>query len=143
MFCNGFFICILSAFKHQGDAHGFDECVCRLHFLCLIFLGNVPVKADGELDARAFDNFLLGFVFEKLRNVVVRLKGVQAVVVDVDFPKDTVFRHLAEVAVGLFPDRADKGEHIRMRNTDGAAATLGEGENIAARDGSGIVEVFH
>ena len=94
----------------------------------------MPVEADGKLHARTLDNFLLFLVFEKLRYVVVRFKGMQAVVIDVDFPKDTVFRHFTEVAVGLFTDGADERKHIRMRNTDGATATLCEGENVPARN---------
>ena len=103
----------------------------------------MPVEADGELNARAFYYLLLFLVFEKFRDVIVRLKGVQAVVVDVDFPKNSLLRHFAEVAVGLFPDRTDKCEHIRMGDTRRATATLCKGENIAPRDRSRVVEVFY
>ncbi len=134
---------LLSIFERQGDTHGFDESVCRLYFLRFIFLGDMPVEADGELYARTLDYFLLFLVFEKLGYVIVRLKGVQTVVVDVDFPKDARFRHFAEIAVRLFADGTDKRKHIRMRNPRRATATLSKGKNIPVRNRGGIVEIFH
>ena len=109
---------------HTSISLSLREGESTLLFLRFIFLGDMPVKADGKLHPRTLYNFLLFFVFEELRHVIVCFEGMQAVVVDVDFPKDTMLRHFTEVAVGLFSDRTDKGKHIGVRHPDRALTTL-------------------
>ena len=68
---------------------------------------------------------------------------MDAVVADVHFPEDILLRHPLEVAVGVFPDGLDEGEHIRMRHADaGASAPLSKGEQIPFDDGIFHIGVF-
>ena len=69
-------------------------------------------------------------------------KPVQAVVIDVHFPENPRFRHFTEIAVGLFPDAFDKGEHIRVRYADRATQTLCVGEQIPVGNRLRMVEIF-
>ena len=130
-------------FKREGDTHVLDEPASGAYFLRFVFLGDMPVETDGEAYARFFHNFLLGFILEKFRHVIVLLETVQTVVIDVHFPKNSVFRHFAEIAVRLFAQALNEFEHIRMRYTDGAAQTARVGEKVAIRNRHRVIEIFH
>lgn len=132
----------LFPFKDEMDTHVFDQFASRLHFLRLVFFDDMPVEPDGELDARAAHDLLLGFIFEKFGHVIVRFKAVQAVVIDVDLPKDPLFRHATEKPMWILAALGDKGEQIGVRDTRGTAATFGEREDVAVRDRGRVIEIF-
>ena len=138
-----FFVFQLSSFKDEMDTHVLNEFANRLDAQGLIFLCDMPVEADGKAHARLFHDFLLGFVFQKLVHVIVALEIMQAVVVYVHFPEDTLRRHTFEIAIGVFADRIDKTEKIGMGNPDGAAAAFCKRENISVRNRHGMIEVFY
>ena len=127
----------------QADSHTLQKLASVLYARRFVFLGYVSVKADGYAYSRLLYDFLLGFIFEKLRYVIVRFKRVQAVVIHVQFPKNSVLRHLLKIAAGVFVLRLYKRKHIGMRYADGATATAGKSEQIAFGDRARIVQVFH
>ena len=74
----------------------------------------------------------------------MRAETVEAVEIDVHFPKDALLRHFAKIPVRLLAALFDKGKHVRVGDPRGTAATLRKGKNVALRDGKiCIVEVFH
>lgn len=105
--------------ENKAYACVFDKLARSFDALCFIFFGDMSVETDGKFHARPSDNFLLLFVFEKLRHVVVRFEGVQTVVIDVQLPKDTVFRHFPKITIGVFATGSDKLEKVGMRDADG------------------------
>ena len=60
----------------EADAHILNELTGGFYLLRFIFFGDMPVKADGELYARFFHDFLLRFILKKFGDVRVLLKGV-------------------------------------------------------------------
>ena len=100
----------LSVFEDEPQAQSFQCRADRFYSRRFVFFRDVPVESDGQPNARFFDDFLLFFASQKFRNVIVRFIAVQAVVVDVHFPKNPVFRHFTEIPIGVFAERADKRE---------------------------------
>lgn len=113
-----------------------------MYLLRLVFFGDMSVKSDGKLNSRAAYDLLLSLIFKKLGYVVVCFKAVQAVIIDVDFPKNALFRHTTEKPMRILASRLYKGEKIGVRDTRRATATFGEGKNISVCDRVGMSEVF-
>ena len=130
--------------EHKAYAHVFYQFVCRFNSVGFVFVYDVAVESDAQFYARFFHYFLLLFILEKSRNVVVNFKAVQAVVVYVYLPEDIVVRHLFKEGVRIFSESAYESEHVGMRYSRGAAATFCVGKNIAVRRrAGGVVEVFY
>ena len=114
----------LFALKYKVDTHVLNKLTSGFYFRRFVFGSDVSVKADGEPHARFSNDVLLFLVLEKFGYVIVIFEPVQAVVIDVHFPENSLFCHAFEIAVGVLAEVFDMREQIGMRNARGTAAAL-------------------
>ena len=126
---------VLSVVEGEVDTRALYDFASRFHAVGFIFFNIMRIEAHGEARARFSHGFLLGFVAQKFHGVSVRLEIVGRIEVDVNFPKDSVFRKLTEEAERFFADFFTKREQIGVCNPHRATATLGERENIVVHNG--------
>ena len=103
----------------------------------------MAVEADAQLHAGLAYDFLLGLVAEEFQHIRMFDIFVDAVVGHVHFPEDIFFCHPFEIVQRIVALCGAEGEQIRVGHSlDGTTELLCVAEQISARDGVGIVQIF-
>ena len=134
---------LLLLFKGHTDAEGGEAGAEVTDAVGEVVLDAVAVEADADADAGGAHDFLLFGAIEEGEHIGVDAEVMDAVVADVHFPEDAVGSHAGEVGEGGLAARRDMGEQVGMRNADpGGTAAGGVGEQVAAGDGGGAVQIL-
>ena len=108
-----------------------------------VVLDSVAVKSNRYADAGAADNLLLFFVGEEIQHIAVLAVAVDGIIGDVHLPEDVLIGHALEIIQRIGAEAGNVREKIGVCHAhNGGAAPLGEGEKIAAGDGTVCVEIL-
>lgn len=135
---------VLLFLKGHFNSHLRDAATVIRHTLGEIVLDSMTVKSNAEPNAGFSDDGLLLLVFEEFKNIRMLAVLMDTVIADIHFPKDILLRHALEIAVRTFAERADKREHIGVRNAHSrTTAPLGKTKQIPMYDRIFYIRIFY